>query len=133
MSRNDRTKAHSELVAAIRKELGREKDLALYLNTKGRLKNVGGQSMYVTDPALGVGTPDLVGILAVECRSFVMRDVITLGRWFCLEVKTGDAVLSQEQKLFRDMSRAKGCFFAEVRSVADAVAALQRARLGQYE
>jgi hypothetical protein len=118
IARADRTKAHSELVAAIRLRLGREQGLTLYLNTKGRLKRIGGASIYVTDPALGVGTSDLVGMLAPR------------GRWFCLEVKTGDAVLTREQKMFRDLVISMGGFFAEVRSVDDAVTALAQARAG---
>jgi len=159
----DRTAAHSELVAAIRLRLGREQGLTLYLNTKGRLKRIGGNSIYVTDPALGVGTSDLVGMLgcgeaeltsgARELASRVLwrddtpqpgeicgadelaAEILTLalkprGRWFCLEVKTGDAVLTKEQKLFRDLVVSMGGFFGEVRSVDDSVTCLALARAG---
>ena len=117
----NRTAPHAALVAGIRKRLGREPGLALYLNTKGRLKNIGGQHAYVAEPALGVGTSDLVGMLAPH------------GRWFCLEAKTGEAELTVEQKMFRALMLRLGGFFAVVRTVDDSVSALERARNGESE
>ena len=117
-ARADHTAAHSQLVADIRERLGREPGLALYLNTKGRLKSIGGQPTYVTEPALTVGSSDLIGMLYPR------------GRWFCLEVKTGDAVLTLGQKQWRDLVRRMGGFFAVVRSVDDAVEAHEMAKAG---
>lgn len=122
MSRGgSRSAPHSALIAETRKRLGREPGLVLYLNTKGRLKNIGGQHVYVAEPALGVGTSDLVGMLAPQ------------GRWFCLEAKTGEAVETDEQKLFGALVRKQGGFYSVFRTVDDAVACLERAREGKTE
>ncbi len=120
-ARRDRTAAHSALVAATRRELGREPGLALYLNAKGRPRLIGGTVVYTASPALGKGTSDLVGMLAPN------------GRWFCLEAKTGEATLTDEQELFRDLVRRMGGFFAEFHSVDEAKACLARARAGACE
>ncbi len=112
---------HSKLVAETRKRLGREPGLVLYLNTKGRLKKIAGQAVYVAEPALGVGTSDLVGMLAPH------------GRWFCLEAKTGKAVETDEQKLFGALVRRIGGFYSVFRTVDEAVACLERAREGKTE
>lgn len=125
----NRTAPHAKLVAQIRKRLGREPDLTLYLNTKGRLKNIGGQHAYVAEPALTTGSSDLVGMFSLPLPHFVR----SFATWFCLEVKTGEAVLTPEQELFRGLVLRRGGFFAVVRSEDDAVSALTRAREGKQE
>lgn len=123
MKRADHTAAHSKLVAETRKALGREPDFTLYLNTKGRLKRIGGESVYVAEPALGDGTSDLVGMLSLG----------NAAQWVCLEAKTGEADLQPNQRLFRDLVRSRGGFFAVFRSVDEAKQALDRARRGEHE
>jgi hypothetical protein len=108
------TAGHTELVHAIRLRLGREPDLALFLNSRVSVMN--GQRRAA--PGLGKGSSDLVGIGPQ-------------GRFFALEVKTGKGVPTEEQRMFRDMVRAKGGFAAVVRSEEEAVAALERARSGE--
>ena len=52
-----------------------------------------------------VGEPDLEGIIS------------PLGRMLCIEVKTGDAVLSKKQKIRRAMLEKFGALYIEARSV----------------
>jgi hypothetical protein len=60
------------------------------------------------------GSPDIVGIVA--------------GRFVGLEVKTKDGVVSDEQHNFAMDIRAAGGYAAVVRSVGEALTAIQRAR-----
>jgi predicted type IV restriction endonuclease len=52
------------------------------------------------------------------------------GRFFALECKTGNARQTREQVLFGKLVVRMGGHYAVVRSVADAWAALERARAG---
>jgi hypothetical protein len=70
---------------------------------------------------LGVGSPDLVGML------------IPSGRVFCLEIKTETGVVSPEQKLWAAACRRYGGFCTTVRSVHAAMSALERAEHGESE
>lgn len=63
---------------------------------------------------LGTGSADLI------CCAF--------GRFVGLEVKTGDAELREEQKDWADSIRSAGGIAREVRSVGDALAAIEEAR-----
>ena len=109
------TADHTELVAEIRKALGREPDFTLWLNSKPSVRN----GKVIAKPGLVKGAADLVGILA------------PLGRFVALEAKTGNARLMPHQRLFLDLVRKRGGFAAEVRSVDDARDALERARRGE--
>lgn len=64
---------------------------------------------------LGVGGADLIGL------------VRGTGRFFALEVKTQTGRLSREQCCWRDAVVSAGGFYACVRSVDDALTALERA------
>ena len=108
---------HAILVAAIRAQLGRERDLTLFANRVGRAKF--GQR--VVPFGLGEGSADIVGILSPH------------GRWFCLEVKTGNARRTAKQKMFAELIQKRGGFCCEARSVTEAWRALARARLGESE
>ncbi len=66
---------------------------------------------------LGVGSADLVGMLRG-------------GRVFVLEVKTASGRTTSEQQAWLDTVRRFGGFAAVVRSVDDALAALERAEAG---
>ena len=70
---------------------------------------------------LGVGSPDLVGILRGS------------GRVFCLEVKSDRGRASEEQLAWARAVRRLGGFAAVVRSEAEAMAALERAIAGASE
>ena len=107
--------SHSSLVSAIRLELGQEPDLTLWPVQPGGVADSTGRPMRCGP----LGMSDLIGILA------------PLGRWVCLEVKTGRGKLRPDQVLWLDLIRRRGGFGAEVRSVEDARAALARARRGE--
>lgn len=70
---------------------------------------------------LGVGSPDLVGVL------------IPSGRAFCLEIKTETGRVSADQTRCHDAWRRRGIFVAVVRSVEDAMSALERAHQGESQ
>lgn len=127
-----RSPLERELQRRIEAAIGSEPDLLL-------LRNSVGQAEYVTDDGrsffvpygLGVGSPDIVGILRVRTRSNDPLDPPrTLGTWFCLEVKTDKGTLSDEQLKCHHVWRKFGAFVAVVRSVEDARAALANARKG---
>lgn len=102
----------SRLLHDIRLALGRQHDLALYRNQVGHCAVDGRHITY----GLGKGSPDLVGILAPH------------GRWFCLEIKTERGRVSDEQAMWHDCARRRGAYVAVVRSVDEALAALEAAR-----
>lgn len=113
----------AEIMRDIRAALGLEHDLTLHRNTTGQTEEWSPESGRARTIAygLGKGSPDLVGWLAPH------------GRWFALEVKTATGTTSPAQKLWIANIRRGGGFAAVVRSVADARAALGRARLGACE
>ena len=101
-----------DLQHAIRLRLGRERDLVLFRNQVGQTKTDHGYLRY----GLGVGSPDLVGILAPH------------GRWVCLEIKTETGRVSEDQERWHKLARKFGAHVEIVRSVDDAVSAIERAR-----
>lgn len=107
-----------DIQQSIRLTLGRETDLELMVNVVGLFDDGRGTKRRV---GLGIGTPDLVGILA------------PLGRWFALEIKSSDGKLRPEQVVAIDRWRRRGAFVAVVRSPDEARAALDRARNGANE
>ena len=86
---------------------------------------------------LGVGTPDLVGILTIG-RGTIADGEGTKLRWisepwarfFALEVKTGRGTCTKEQQLVIDDINRRGGFAAVVKSEAGARWALTAARTG---
>ena len=67
------------------------------------------------------GSPDLVGALKPNAR------------WFCLEVKSAAGRKKQEQVEWLELIRKFGGFGCFVRSVPEALAALDRALRGESE
>lgn len=108
----------NELQQQIRLELGHEPDLVLWRNAMGVGVTESGTKQRF---GLALGSSDLVGILAPS------------GRFVALEVKTDRGRVRDEQKLFLDLVRGRGGFAAIVRSVDDALAAIERARAGASE
>jgi len=106
------------LQTAIRQALGLERDLTMWRNNVGQVRT--GHGSYVRY-GLAVGSSDLIGILA------------PLGKFVALEVKTPNGRLDQEQRLYLELVRSRGGFATVVRSVADARAAIERARGGSSE
>ena len=96
----------------IRLRLGREPDLALFRNQVGTVCVDGRWIKH----GIGVGSPDLIGILAPH------------GRWFCLEIKSPTGRVSAEQSQWHMMARGKGAHVAVVRSVDEALEELEKCR-----
>ncbi len=122
-NRANHTQTHKLCVNAIRKALGREADFTLWENSKVQI--VQGQARAM--PGLTKGASDMLGILAPH------------GRLVALEMKTGKAAPTDEQRMFLELVRKRGGFACIVQadSVEDAVArakdALNRARAGALE
>lgn len=93
---------------------------AINLDGRARLvrNSVGFDAERKVRYGLGVGSADLVGCLRGS------------GRLFALEVKTPEGRLSPEQLAWLGAVQRLGGFAAVVRSVPDALAALERALAG---
>lgn len=116
----------SEILADIRKALGREPDLVLWrLSQGGAMAREGGQTYRAG--LSGNGAADLIGILSVDW------DDNEVGMFFALEVKSTRGKQSAAQVLWGNLVRKMGGFYAVVRSVEEARDALERARLGKSE
>lgn len=110
--------SESTIQNAIRVRLGKEPDLMLMRNANGNpVTAAGNQAHY----GLPKGSSDLVGILAPS------------GRYIALEVKSAIGKLRPEQVSHLAAVRRFGGFACVVRSVDDAIAALERARKGASE
>ena len=111
----------SAIQDAVRLALGVERDLVLWRNNVGTAEHWNGQEVQRVRYGLAPGSADLVGILAPS------------GRLFALELKTAKGRASDEQSQWLALVRRMGGFAAIVRDVAEARAALARARLGASE
>ena len=124
-----RNHIESAIVREILETLGAEPDLVLFRNSVGRAQMVDsntGKAFYVTF-GLGVGSPDIVGILKREINGQ------ELGQWFCLEVKKPGAGSSPEQEKCAKIWRWFGAFVGTVSSVEAAREALVRAKEGKQQ
>ena len=103
--------------------LGAEPGLVLMRNQVGRGERFDARTHDVRHETygLGMGSPDIVGILWPS------------GRWFCLELKASTGRVSDGQERWHRMARTMGAFVAVVRSVGEARSALERARNGASE
>lgn len=118
-----RSTPEGRLLAAIRDGLSSEPDLWLMRNTTGFAQHEGRKVSY----GLAIGGSDLVGILTVPVPDLACP---TLGRWVALEVKTPTGRPTDKQLAFLAKVQRYGGFGAIVRSVAEARAAIGRARRG---
>ena len=100
--------------------IGAEPDLILLRNNVGLAAHTNENTgkTYRTAYGLGVGSPDLVGIMKPT------------GRWFCLELKVPGEKPRPEQARCLATWRSFGAFCAVVDSVDGAWSALARARAG---
>ena len=105
-------KDHAALVNAILAECGALPGVVLEANASGRATYISdaGKRYYVPYGWLAPGGPDLIAAVA--------------GRMACLEVKTGNATTSKEQRACHEALRAVGVEVHVVRSVDEARAAL---------
>lgn len=102
--------AHHQLKRLILLAIGSEPDVRLFENPRGFDERA--RATYGLAPGAG----DLVGLVKPR------------GRWLALEVKTGDARPTREQRDFLAMVNVFGGVARVVRSVADALAAVEEAR-----
>ena len=114
--------SEAAIQSAIRRALGREPDLCLWRLSQSGVTVRGGRAFR---GGLSVnGAADLIGLLDSGAAP---------GRFFALEVKSARGRQSDMQRLWGAVVRNFGGFYAVVRSVADARAALERARNGARE
>jgi hypothetical protein len=110
--------AHTALMKRIRLALGADPDVVLWPNIVTHIETYDAERGGARHGHAGLpdGSPDLVGIV--------------FGRFIGLEVKTGSGQLRPSQVLFSRLVQKHGGFFAVVRSVEEAVAAIARAKAG---
>jgi hypothetical protein len=109
--------AHTALVKSIILDLARVPGLLLWEHKSGRFREPFSERH--VDVGL-VGSPDIIGFLDRPDAPFA----IFIG----LEVKTGEAVLSGDQRSFHAVAASKRAFRTVVRSVEDAREAIEKAR-----
>lgn len=110
--------SESQIQADVRAALGALPDVCLWRNHVGVVRGEDGRTHRF---GLGIGSADLVGVLAPH------------GRLIALEIKTPVGRLRPEQRAWLEVVRAMGGFAAVVRSVEEALAAVERARGGARE
>lgn len=110
--------SESQIQADVRAALGRLPDVIVWRNHVGVLRGEDGRTHRF---GLGVGSADLVGVIAPS------------GRLLALEIKSDAGRLRPEQRAWLDCVRAMGGFAAVVRSADEALAAVERARRGEHE
>jgi len=97
-------RAHRNLKNEVRLALGRREDVVMWNNESG----VARYGPSVVRYGVGKGGSDLIGIIKGS------------GRFLAIEIKTGNARLTKEQKLFQQLVRAFGGVAETVRTVDDA-------------
>jgi hypothetical protein len=107
------SREHRNLKNEIRVALGSLPHVLIFNNESGSTMSDDGDRWI--SYGVGSGGADLIGI----CRL-----PIGIGRWFSLEVKTGNAVLTKKQKLNQNLVMMYGGFAAVVHSVAEAEEAI---------
>lgn len=104
--------------------IGCEPGLILLRNSVGRALHIAEKTgnQFRVPYGLGVGTPDLVGLLTAHTPAG------PLATWFCLEVKQPGKHARPEQRHVIELWRTAGAFVEVVESVIQARAALACAR-----
>lgn len=125
----------TEITQRIRVALAKVQGVTIWRNNSGRLEDRTGR--WVTY-GLGVGSADLVGLVACQWEGLVNRagDAATVGRFFALEVKVpgrDKAHATDDQERWRSVVRSLGGFCAVVHSADEAIAAVARCRSGALE
>ena len=107
----------SEIQRQILAAIGSEWDYLVLKNSVGVAQHYAADGKSWKVPyGLGVGSPDLVGILA------------PLGRWLCFEVKCPGEEATKEQEIVHSIWRGFGAFVFVVHSVEETRAALKQMR-----
>ncbi len=125
-----RATLESEIQRQIEAALGSEPDFLLLRNTVGAAKHYADDGTFRMQKfGLGVGSPDLVGILKVRFRSDDPLDhPRTFGVWVAMEVKVPGEDATDEQTKVHHIWRQFGALVYTVHSVEEARAALDDAR-----
>jgi hypothetical protein len=116
MSHRRRSTLEKKIQADIEAAIGSEPGHAKYFDPKT------GHDWHVPY-GLTPGSPDLVSMLLIPELPFA------LSVWFCLEVKADSGELTDEQETCHAIWRRFGALISVVRSVEEARAALEIARL----
>lgn len=112
------SRAHSALIAAIEISIGAQPDVFLLHVNVFSGQRAGTETWTRSAPK---GTPDFL------CCVRNLRS--NLGVFLAMDAKTGNACLTKEQRNFAAaIARFGGGFFAEVHSVEDAIAAVEKVR-----
>jgi len=110
--------SESALVASIRLALGKDARVVLWRNNTGSaLQDFGAGGMRPLKYGLCVGSSDLIGIVAPH------------GRLIALEVKTSTGRVTREQQQFLNLVEKMGGVARVVRSVDDALRAIEDAQV----
>lgn len=110
-----------DIQTAVRLAVGRLPGVVLWRNNVGVSERWNGRAPERIVYGLAPGSADLVGL--------VMRED-GFGRFIALEVKTPAGRISPEQKLWHDLVNRLGGYAAVVRSVEEAITAVELARNG---
>ena len=111
-----KSRAETELVKPIRLALGRDDRVVLWRNNTGVAHaDYGSAGLKMLRYGLVKGSADLIGLVKPN------------GRFVALEVKCNDGALRPEQILFLDLVRSFGGFASVVRSVTEAMEAVENA------
>jgi hypothetical protein len=105
---------------AVREAIGSLNGCAFFRNNVGAADTEDRHIRY----GLAEGSSDLVGLVLMDSGA---------GRFCALEVKTASGRVSPAQKQWGELVRRYGGFYAVVRSVEEAVAAVARCRTGAKE
>lgn len=116
---------------AIRLRLGQEPDLVIWRHSASPTGQDAEGNFF--RGGLPVGCPDLVGILALTDAWGGGGRHVPTGRFVAFEVKAAKGRATEKQLAFHALIRKFGGFCAVVRSVEEALAALERARRGDFE
>lgn len=104
-----------DILAAIRLALGKDPRVVLWRNSTGQAQHWNGRTATTLRYGLAVGSADLVGLVAPS------------GRFLALEVKAPGGRATAEQEGWLALVRRMGGHACIVRSVDDALAALEEA------
>jgi hypothetical protein len=125
--------AERDIMHAIRAALGADPRVVLWRNDVGAgERKVSASKTIHTRYGLAVGSSDLVGIVRVPL-AHPIGPTTYLGRFIGLEVKTDVGRTTADQDLFLSLVRRYGGFACVVRSVPDALAAVDRCISGGSE
>jgi hypothetical protein len=111
----------------IRLALGQQDDFVIWRNSRGvavyekKSRKTGRKRKYTVPYGLVDGASDLIGILKPH------------GRFCAFEVKRPGREPTEEQLMFLQLVRIMGGFATHVTGVKEALAALERARAGEYQ